>query len=74
MIAEYKSIYDAPCKKCGKMTAGSKVELPVVRRRDTVLVEVEDAAGTAVGTAGVGAKKKGKKKEKVWTPYHEVCV
>lgn len=65
MLTEYKSIYTAPCKKCGKMTAGTKVELPVVRNRDTVLVESEDAAG---------AKKKSKKKDKVWNAYHEVCM
>lgn len=64
MLAEYKSIYSIPCKKCGRMTAGTKVELPVVRSRDTVLVESEDAA----------AKKKSKKKNKVWNAYHEVCV
>lgn len=63
MLAEYKSIYSAPCKKCGRMTAGTKVELPVVRSRDTVLVELEDVA----------AKKKSKK-DKVWNAYHEVCV
>lgn len=65
MLAEYKSIYSTPCKKCGRMTAGTKVELPVVRSRDTVLVELEDTAA---------AKKKNKKKDKVWNAYHEVCV
>lgn len=64
MLAEYKSIYSIPCKKCGRMTAGTKVELPVVRSRDTVLIKSEDAV----------AKKKSKKKEKVWNAYHEVCV
>lgn len=68
MLLEYKSIYSAPCKKCGKMTAGTKVELPVVRNRDNVLVESEDTG------AGAGAKKKSKKKDKVWNAYHEGCM
>lgn len=72
MLTTYTTIYSAPCKKCGKMTAGSKVELPVVRNRDTILVEIDEPASSA--GVGIGGKKKGKKKEKVWAPYHEVCM
>ncbi|KAI5852924.1 hypothetical protein DFP73DRAFT_22319 [Morchella snyderi] len=72
MLTTYITIYSAPCKKCGKMTAGSKVELPVVRNRDTILVEIDESIGGI--STGAGGKKKGKKKEKVWAPYHEVCM
>lgn len=31
MLASYRSIFSARCENCGKLTAGTRVELPVVR-------------------------------------------
>jgi hypothetical protein len=32
MLGSYKNIFSAKCDKCKRLTAGSKVELPVVRK------------------------------------------
>lgn len=39
MLGAYRNIFSAKCDKCRRLTAGSKVELPVVRKL------VKDAGG-----------------------------
>ncbi|KAL7271743.1 hypothetical protein RUND412_005483 [Rhizina undulata] len=63
MLATYVTIFSTRCEKCGSLTAGSKAELPVVRKR------VKDTVSTN-GTGDMGTIKVPKR----WAAFHEVCI